>query len=204
MLTLTSIHYKINGKNILVNLSLSLDGGSHLLIHGPSGCGKSTLMHIMAGLLKPTSGAVSFDGRDYADLTDAQLDKIRGDNFGFVFQKMHLIGHLTARQNIALANPDGGDEAIINDLGLAPLLDQKASSLSVGESQRVAIARAVANNPSVIFADEPTSALDKDNADRVMDMLFTQAAKHRSALVVTSHDERIQSRFDTKLDLNHE
>ena len=83
-------------------------------------------------------------------------------------------------------------------------MHQRTSSLSVGESQRVAIARAVANNPSIIFADEPTSALDAYNADKVMTMLFAQAEKHGSALVVTSHDERIQARFDNTLGLNHE
>jgi putative ABC transport system ATP-binding protein len=204
MLTLQSIHYQIKGKTILNDVSLLLNENDHLLIHGPSGCGKSTLMHIMAGLLNPTSGAITLNEIDYKGLSDAQLDRLRAENFGFVFQKMHLIGHLTARQNIELANPNGLDNAIINDLGIANLMHQKASSLSVGESQRVALARALANNPSVIFADEPTSALDKDNADRVMDMLFTQALKYGACLVVTSHDDRIQSRFDNRLGLSHE
>tara|TARA_B100001765_G_scaffold89185_1_gene54642 strand:- start:396 stop:1004 length:609 start_codon:yes stop_codon:yes gene_type:complete len=202
MLTLGAIQYEIGGKTILNDVSLSLGGNDRLLIHGPSGCGKSTLMHIMAGLLKPTSGTVAFKGQEYGDLTGVQLDTLRGNNFGFVFQKMHLISHLTARQNIALAGSP--DREIAQDLGIVNLMHQRTSSLSVGESQRMAIARAVANNPSIIFADEPTSALDAYNADKVMTMLFAQAEKHGSALVVTSHDERIQARFDNTLGLNHE
>ena len=204
MLTLQSIYYKAKDKEILKDVSLSLASGDHLLIHGPSGCGKSTLMHIMAGLLKPTSGSVIFDGMDYQSLSNSKMDRLRGDAFGFVFQKIHLIGHLTARQNIELANPKCADDAIINDLDVAGVMDQKASSLSVGEAQRVALARALANNPSVIFADEPTSALDGKNAGIVMDMLFSQARKQGSCLVVTSHDVRIQSRFEQKLGLSHE
>lgn len=201
MLSLQSVDCRIGGKKILDSISVSLDINDHLLIHGPSGCGKSTLMHIMAGLLKPTSGTVSFKEAEYSTLSDAQLDKLRGENFGFVFQKINLIGHLTARQNIELAG--AVDDTIVTDLGLTRLLDQKASSLSVGESQRVALARALANSPSVIFADEPTSSLDKDNADKVMAMLFAQAKKQGVSLVVTSHDERIKTRFENQLDLSH-
>lgn len=202
MLELNSVHYHINNTDILCNVSVSLIADSHLLIHGSSGCGKSTLMHIMAGLLKPTSGTISLKGTEYSTLNDAQLDKLRGERFGFVFQKMNLIGHLTARQNIELVGRVNME--IAQDLGLIALLDQKASSLSVGESQRVALARALANNPQIIFADEPTSALDRYNADKVIEMLFTQAKKQGACLVVTSHDERIQSQFNHKLDLSHD
>jgi putative ABC transport system ATP-binding protein len=204
MIDFYAIHYKIGDKEILKDVSLSLTKNDHILIHGASGCGKSTLMHIMAGLLKPTSGSLHFDGQDYNDLSTPELDTLRNQNFGFIFQKIHLINHLTARQNIQISSSHEINMDIINDLGIIDILDQKASSLSVGEAQRVALVRALSNKPSIVFADEPTSALDKKNADSVIDMLFTQAKKNNFSLVITSHDERIQSRFDNKLGLSHE
>lgn len=204
MLEINSINYQIADKVILNGISYELREKEHVLIHGPSGCGKSTLMHIMAGLLPPTSGSVNFNGTIYDTLTNNQLDKLRGKNFGFIFQKMHLINHLTARQNIQLASKQFPESEIIDDLGISLILDQKVSSLSVGEAQRVALARALANKPRVIFADEPTSALDKINADKVMELLFSKAEKYDASLVVTSHDERIQSYFKNKLSLHHE
>lgn len=199
MLDLMSISYSVRGKDILKGISCQVQPAQQMLIYGASGCGKSTLMHIMAGFLKPTSGKISFMGSDYADLSDAALDRLRGEKFGFLFQKMHLIGHLTARQNIELAAKGDIDEALSEALGIAKLLSQKASSLSVGEAQRVALARAVANKPQIIFADEPTSALDSANAKKVIDILCAEAQKCGASLIVTSHDERIQSRFDKKL-----
>ncbi len=205
MIRLNSIHYEIDSKKILEDVSLSLTSeNNHLLIHGPSGCGKSTLMHIMAGLLKPTSGSIQFNEKKYADLSASYLDRLRSKNFGFVFQKIHLIGHLTAKQNIQISNSHEIDLKITDDLGVTNLLDQKASSLSVGEAQRVALVRALSNKPSIIFADEPTSALDRKNADNMMNMLLTKASEYKFNLIVTSHDERIQSHFDNKLDLSHE
>ncbi|MGB4058042.1 MAG: ATP-binding cassette domain-containing protein, partial [Alphaproteobacteria bacterium] len=125
-------------------------------------------------------------------------------NFGFVFQRLHLIGHLTAAQNIALAQlkkDSGRIQSLIRDLGLEGKENRNARDLSVGEAQRVALARAVANNPSVIFADEPTSALDDKNADIAMDMLFSQAQKTGATLIVATHDERIKPRFSNVMDM---
>ena len=201
ILAIQSVTYKNDHKTILKNVSLSLEAGKHLLIHGASGCGKSTLMHIMAGLLRPMSGSIEFKGQNYATMTDAQLDQLRGQQFGFIFQKMHLIGHLTARQNISLVGSNSLDQDMIKDLDIEHILDQKASSLSVGEAQRVALVRALANNPAIIFADEPTSALDDVNADKVVKTLRVQAEKYGASLIITSHDRRIQSQFDHQLEL---
>jgi putative ABC transport system ATP-binding protein len=174
--------YKDGVQSVLEQKTLSVAAGRHLLLLGASGCGKTTLMNIMAGLLRPNSGEVLFDGVSYSTLSDHGLDRLRAANFGFVFQKIHLIGHLSVAQNIALAQmqtkPDFARvQTLITELGLSGKENQKARDLSVGEAQRVAIARAVANNPKVIFADEPTSALDDENASKVMDLIFAQAEK---------------------------
>jgi len=196
--------YKEKDQIILGQKTLGVSAGKHLLLLGPSGCGKTTLMNVMAGLLRASSGEVSFDGKNYTSLSDSNLDNLRAENFGFVFQKLHLIGHLSVAQNIALAQtkPDPARvQALINDLGLSGKEAQKARDLSVGEAQRVAIARAVANNPKVIFADEPTSALDDANAAKVMDLIFAEATKTGATVIAATHDARIKERFETILEM---
>lgn len=188
----------------MTDFNVSLKAGEHLLLLGPSGCGKTTLMNIMAGLLRASSGDVCFAGKNYASLSDRDLDNLRAENFGFVFQKLHLIGHLSVAQNIALAQtkPDTARViTLINDLGLSGKEAQKARDLSVGEAQRVAIARAVSNNPKVIFADEPTSALDDANAAKVMNLIFDQAAKTGATVIASTHDGRIKDRFEKILEM---
>jgi ABC-type lipoprotein export system ATPase subunit len=199
-----NLEYEAEGRSILGKRSLSVEAGQHVLLLGSSGCGKTTLMNVMAGLLRPSSGEVKFEGKSYASLSEPQLDQLRAENFGFVFQKLHLIGHLSVEQNIALAQskPDPKRiQSLIDDLALSGKEKQKARDLSVGEAQRVAIARAVANNPKVIFADEPTSALDDANAGRVMDLIFEQAKKTGATVVAATHDARIKDRFETVLEM---
>jgi putative ABC transport system ATP-binding protein len=199
-----NLEYEADSHSILGKKSLHIESGKHLLLLGPSGCGKTTLMNVMAGLLRASSGEISYDGKNYASLSDQDLDAIRAENFGFVFQRLHLIGHLSVAQNIALAQtkPDPARvQALINDLGLSGKEGQKARDLSVGEAQRVAIARAVANNPKVIFADEPTSALDDKNAAKVMDMIFIQAKNTGATVIAATHDARIKERFETILEM---
>ncbi len=199
-----NLQYTAQGTPILKPQNLTVENGKHLLLLGPSGCGKTTLMNLMAGLLKASEGRIDFEGQNYADLSDRGLDQLRAQNFGFVFQKLHLIGHLSVSQNIALAQKNTDEKRIqtlISDLNLSDKNQQRARDLSVGEAQRVAIARAVANNPKVIFADEPTSALDDQNAQNVMDLLFAQAEKTGATLITATHDTRIKTRFDNVLEM---
>lgn len=199
-----NVEVQVKDEIILNKQGLRVESRKHFLLLGPSGCGKTTLMNVMAGLLRASSGDVFFEGKNYAALSDQKLDRLRAENFGFVFQKLHLIGHLTVRQNIALAqskpNPKKIEE-LINDLGLSGKEARKARDLSVGEAQRAAIARAVANTPKVIFADEPTSALDDENTQKVMDLIIAQATKNGATIIAATHDARIKHRFDTVLEL---
>lgn len=198
MFDIHNLGYVREGKSILSCKRLSVERGEHLLLLGASGCGKTTLMNLMAGLVRPSSGNIIFESQNYADLSDLAMDKLRVKNFGFVFQRLHLIGHLSVTQNIVLAleRPDHARVmALIEELGLSGKAQQKARDLSVGEAQRVAIARGVVNAPKVIFADEPSSALDDVNTDKVMDLLFAQAKKAGETLIVATHDARIKGRF---------
>ena len=164
-----NLDYVIANDIILSKLNFSIDNGSHLIVSGPSGSGKSTLINLMSGLLRPTSGYISFEGKDYSKLTEKDIDEIRSKNFGLIFQRLHLVKHLTVEQNILLGfNKLKSPNIIelIEEIGLTSKRKQLAKNLSFGESQRVAIARGVINNPKIIFADEPTSSLDDTNGFR--------------------------------------
>ena len=193
-----NLDYIIANNIILSKLNFSIDNGSHLIVSGPSGSGKSTLINLMSGLLRPTSGYISFEGKDYSKLTEKDIDEIRSKNFGLIFQRLHLVKHLTVEQNILLGfnklkSPN--IKELIEDIGLTSKRKQIAKNLSFGESQRVAIARGVINNPKIIFADEPTSSLEDINTKKVLELISAQAKKNKSSIVISSHDERVKKFF---------
>ncbi|PZP55142.1 MAG: ABC transporter ATP-binding protein [Micavibrio aeruginosavorus] len=180
---------------------VEINHGEKVLLLGPSGSGKTTLLSVMAGLMRPNEGRVEFEGRDIYSLPEHRRDVLRGKNFGFIFQTLHLLPSLTMRQNIALAGKlaKQKDEArleyLLSRLGLDDKSHRKPAELSQGEQQRAAIARAVLNKPCIIIADEPTSALDDQNALKVMTLLEEQAEENNAALLVATHDNRISGRF---------
>ena len=199
-----NLDFIIGNNTILSELNFSLDNGSHLIISGPSGSGKSTLINLMSGLYRPTSGHVSFESNDYSKLTDKDIDEMRAKNFGLIFQRLHLIKHLTVEQNILLGFNKiklPNIEKLIEDIGLTAKKKQLAKDLSFGESQRVAIARGVVNNPKIIFADEPTSSLDDENTTKVLKLISAQANKNKSSIVISTHDERVKKFFKNILEI---
>tara|TARA_B100001989_G_scaffold253272_1_gene239455 strand:- start:316 stop:939 length:624 start_codon:yes stop_codon:yes gene_type:complete len=205
MFQIKNLIFKSEDRTVLSLEGYSIEANNHLLLLGNSGCGKTTLINLLGGLMRPNSGEVSFEGTDYSTLSETAIDRLRAENFGFVFQRLHLIGHLSVVQNIALAQhkPDLSNiQILITDLGLEGKENQKARDLSVGEAQRVAIARAVANTPKVIFADEPTSALDDQNAENVMNLIFGQAQKTGATVIAATHDARIKNRFTSVLEMS--
>ena len=103
LLKLIDITFKVQNKNILSKLNIKIDSNKHVLLIGPSGCGKTTLINLMAGLLKPTSGEIIFENKKYSSLSELEIDNIRAENFGYIFQRHHLIDHLSVEQNILLA-----------------------------------------------------------------------------------------------------
>jgi putative ABC transport system ATP-binding protein len=182
--------------------------GERWLVLGPSGCGKTTLLHAVAGLIRPSEGRVEVAGQDLASLSGSTLDRWRGATIGIVLQALHLMKHLTVRDNLRLAQylahaPQ--DDARIADtlgaLGIADKATRRPSELSQGERQRVAIARGVVNRPKLLLADEPTANLDDAAAATVVDLLADQAARHGATLVVATHDARVKGRFRERLEL---
>lgn len=202
ILQIKSLEYEVDNQKIIKGNSFNINYKEHQLILGNSGSGKTTLLNLMSGLLKPSGGEILFEGVKYSTLNEKDLDSLRAENFGFIFQKLNLIDYLSVKQNIALVNDNLNSfniDKIIAELGLAEKGNQRVKNLSFGEAQRVAIARGVINNPKVIFADEPTSALDDTNTEIVMKMIFDYADKNDSTLVVCTHDDRVKSFFSNPM-----
>lgn len=183
----------------LRGVDFSVDKGDFVSIMGPSGCGKSSLLHILGGLLKPTSGRVIVDGEDLAAVSDAERTDIRRRKIGFVFQRFNLFPTLTAEGNLRLAEHihRGGNRGSVNSelrrevlrlLGLENKMHHKPLELSGGEQQRVALARAIINQPAIILADEPTGNLDTENSAIVLDMFQKLNRQLNQTIVMITHN----------------
>ncbi|MFT6435407.1 MAG: putative ABC transport system ATP-binding protein [Candidatus Azotimanducaceae bacterium] len=175
---------------------------------GPSGCGKTTFMHLIAGLLRPQNGSVKINGTDITALSEASVDRVRGQNIGIVFQQLHLVPSISVIDNLLLGQrlarvPTDRSFAmeLLAQLGLAHLIDQMPANLSQGESQRVAIARSIAHRPSLLIADEPTSALDRANTEDALGVLQEMTYTNAAALIIVTHDERVRGSIDRVFDL---
>src|SRR5579864_6427087 len=175
-----SKHYRVGGSEplkALDSVSFASDAGEWIAIMGPSGSGKTTLLNILGCLDQPTSGAVRIGSTDIAKLRRADLVRFRAETVGLIFQQYHLIPHLTAIENVMLAQyfhsmtDESEARRALEHVGLADRARHLPSQLSGGEQQRVAIARALVNDPKIILADEPTGNLDAANQQIVLDLL---------------------------------
>ncbi len=187
----------------LDGVSVDFPAGRFAAIMGPSGSGKSTLMHILAGLDRPTFGAVTIDGVDLSGLDDGDLTELRRDNVGFVFQFFNLLPVLSAEENILLplklAGRDPDPErraALVAAVGLGDRLSHRPAQLSGGEQQRVAIARALVVDPEILIADEPTGNLDTETGRDIADLIFRSVAERGTTLVLVTHDAELAARCD--------
>lgn len=162
----------------LDKVNLEIASSDFISIMGPSGSGKSTLLHLLSGLDKPTSGSLTYDGKDIYRFNDKELSSFRRRRIGFIFQQFNLLPVLTAKENIImplLLDKKQPDEVYLNQLtdllGIRERLTHLPHELSGGQQQRVAIARALIAKPDIIFADEPTGNLDSKSGGEVMEML---------------------------------
>lgn len=182
--------------------------GESLVILGQSGVGKSTLLYILGGLLKPADGKVEINETDIVSLNGSALDTFRGKNIGIVFQKSHFISSLTVKENLAFTRKLAGLKAdkrrvddILTRLAIPHKKDKFPDQLSQGEQQRFSIARALITNPKLILADEPSSALDDKNCELMINLLKEQAEEDQAALAIVTHDYRLSSLFNNKIEL---
>lgn len=212
VIELENLHLSLGGGgkevNILRGIALTVRRGETVAVVGPSGAGKTSLLMVVAGLERPTAGTVRVAGEDLAPLDEDGLARFRRDHVGIVFQNFHLVGTMTALENVALplefaARPDARERAgeALAAVGLSARLTHFPGELSGGEQQRVALARAVVGRPSLLLADEPTGNLDRETGRRVMDLLFGLQAEHGVTLVLVTHDAELAGRCSRTLHL---
>lgn len=192
----------------LAGVDLTVQRGESVAIMGASGSGKTTLLHVLAGIVAPDSGTVSFQPSagapvEVTSLGETARSRLRRERFGFVFQQGLLIPELTAVENVALASMINGvtrTDAVqhaaswLAALGLAGMEDRRIGELSGGQAQRVAIARAQATGAELVFADEPTGALDTQTSHEVMDALLWSTTGQGRTLLVVTHDPEVAAR----------
>ena len=186
----------------LRGVSVSIAQGESVAITGASGSGKTTLLHLLGGLDRPTSGEVYFEGKPLSKL---DIDLFRSSELGFVFQSFHLIGTLSASENVQIPMFESSlprnqrcsrAVALLEEVGLGHRLNHRTTRLSVGERQRVAIARALANQPKLILADEPTGNLDSQNQSEVLALLERLRREHGLTLLTVTHSPEVAAAAD--------
>jgi len=183
----------------LDHVSARIGEGRFVAFMGPSGSGKSTLLHLVAGIDRPTSGAVAVAGQQLNDLSDDQLARWRAAHVGLIFQFYNLIPVFSARNNVALplllthfpkAERARRAETALRIVGLGERMEHQPRALSGGERQRVAIARAIVTDPTLIVADEPTGDLDARNAEEILALLRQLKNEFGKTVVMVTHDLR--------------
>jgi putative ABC transport system ATP-binding protein len=191
-----SKRYRPDSAPVLDRLRLQLAPGEYLAIMGESGSGKSTLLNLIAGLDRPDSGRVVFEGIDLATLDDDAVTRWRRASIGFVFQAFHVLPYLTVLENVALPldllgvrDPQRQQRALLllEACGIAALAPRYARELSGGELQRIAIARALVHRPRLVLADEPTGNLDARTAQQILRLLREQLHANAASAILITH-----------------
>jgi len=195
--------------SVLSGLDLTIEEGEFITIQGPTGGGKSTLLQLLGALDKPTSGSLRLGDVELGAASSKQLNRVRAEEIGFVFQGFNLIPTLTAAENVDLALEMGHLERsersrrvaeALEHVGLGDRSDHRPGELSGGQQQRVAIARAIVKRPKVLLADEPTGNLDEHMRDEILELLAGLCADGLTLIVVT-HDSAVAKRASRRLRL---
>ena len=191
--------------DILNGVDLEVRAGEILAISGSSGAGKSTLLHLMGTLDDPNAGDILFGGIALSAMAKSEVNRIRNEEIGFVFQFYHLLPEFTALENVMMPALAQGKrkkscmeraEYLIEKVGLTDRMTHKPGQLSGGEQQRVAIARALFNEPGVILSDEPTGNLDESTGNSIVELLLNLNKEEGMTLVMVTHDEQLAQRAD--------
>ena len=189
-----------NELEILKGINLKIYEGEFVAIVGESGSGKSTLMNIIGVLDKPTEGSYILDGIDLQNASEKEMNNIRNQKIGFVFQNFNLIGRNSALKNVELPMLYAGINSkkraeramsLLEKVGMADRYKHKPNELSGGQKQRVAIARSLANDPAIILADEPTGALDSETSRIVMDIFHELNKNQKKTIILITHSKEL-------------
>jgi ABC-type lipoprotein export system ATPase subunit len=195
---------------VLRGASLAIAPGEVVSLVGKSGSGKSTLLSLLAGLMRPGSGRIVFDGHDLGELPETTLAALRARRIGVALQKGNLVPFLSARENVQLALDLGGrgsdsrrTSELLERLGVAHRSEHRPSRLSGGEAQRVSLAVALANAPDLLLADEIVGELDSATAGVVMDAVFEASEREGLAVLLVTHSAELAARAGRQLVLVH-
>ena len=190
----------------LDDVSLDIQKGEFVCFLGTSGSGKSTFLNMVAGLEKPTRGEIWFGGKiPIHKLNESEVTLFRQKNIGFIFQAYHLIGSMTALENVSLPLALRGIEKktreaeakkALESVGLKGYENRRPNQMSGGQQQRVGIARAIVGKPKIIFADEPTGNLDSRTTKEVMEIISKQVRENGQTLILVTHDRSIAEYAD--------
>ena len=195
---------------VLKGVNLSISRGEVTSIVGASGAGKTTLLQLVGALDKPSSGTISFDGKELSGMSSKQLAAFRNKHIGFVFQFHQLLPEFTALENIIIpamiagrSRSDAEKDAmeLLTLMGLKERATHKPSELSGGENQRVAVARALINRPSLVLADEPSGSLDSHNKEELHKLFFELRDKFGQTFLIVTHDEKLASFTDRTIQM---
>jgi len=198
-------------QTIIPKLSVEIMAGEFVAITGPSGSGKSTLLYIMGGLDKPTSGKVWLDGEAINEKSEKEMNKIRNEKIGFIYQFHFLLPEFNAVDNVSMPMMINGrrsrkeirDRAkmLLDLVEMQNKYTNKPNQLSGGQQQRVAIARALANEPKVLLGDEPTGNLDSRSANNVYNLFDRLNRELHQTVIVVTHDEEFANRAGRRINL---
>ncbi len=211
MIVTKDLKIEYSGSKQLSFQNLSINEGEQWLLKGDSGTGKTTLLHLLSGILTPTSGSIKVNGVYINELGQSENDQFRAKNIGLIFQKNLFVSSLNMLNNLSVAQKLAGsnvDEEYIHhltdELNITKLIHKRPHELSQGEQQRFSIARALVNQPKIILADEPTSSLDNSNCNRFADIISQVCTMHKVTLLIATHDHRLDSRIDNLINLNQQ
>ncbi|MBL1224884.1 ABC transporter ATP-binding protein [Enterococcus sp. BWR-S5] len=192
----------------LKGIDIQIEKGESVAIIGKSGSGKSTLMHILALLDKPSSGEVLLNNKSVSNIGTKELNRMRNEQFGFVFQQFFMNPKDSVLNNVMLPLKIAGISGrqrkemalkALKSVELETKINNKANDLSGGQKQRVCIARALVNNPEIIFADEPTGNLDSNTGEKIEKLLFDLNREQGITLIIVTHDEELAARCDRQI-----
>lgn len=188
---------------VLKDVNIEFKKGSINLIYGKSGSGKTTLLNILAALDKASEGNVYYLGTRYGSKSESELSKMRGQNYGFVFQAYHLIPRINIKENILCPSYINGKkydkdyfEFLVKEIGIEKLLMKMPYELSGGEQQRVAIVRSMLLKPKIVFADEPTGNLDTNNTKVITELFQKLNREYNTTFIIVTHEEKLIENCD--------
>jgi putative ABC transport system ATP-binding protein len=191
-----------NQVEILKIAHFAMQPGEQVVLRGASGGGKTTLLHIIAGILAPTSGEVIFDNKDIYTLSESGRDRYRAAKIGYVFQTFNLLDGFSALENVRLGMSFGKRKHdihramnLLERVGLKDRMHHRPKQLSVGQQQRVSVARALANKPRLLLADEPTANVDPANQQLIISLMREVCQEESVALLMVTHSQEVSNQF---------